>query len=205
MNLLKIPSDHLNVPRFDKTERLLHWLNSAFYLLPMLSGFGMSYPLFRFLCFGHPKIILVCHVFAGLALSLAMLYLYFFKKTRIPLWAWRRHFAYLSGNKYNAGQKINITVSALAFTVFLVSGIMLVMVKVLPVPLVKAAYCAHNWALLLILPVIVGHIFLALIHPATNPSLYAMLVGKVEERYARRHHPKWLDAIFGTSETGGRK
>ncbi|MDD5674083.1 MAG: cytochrome b/b6 domain-containing protein [Chitinivibrionales bacterium] len=203
MKLLKTPTEHLTVPRFDKTERLLHWLNSAFYLLLLTSGFGLSYPSLRFLTLGHPKIILFCHVVVGMTLAVAILYVYFFKKRRITPAAWRGHFAYIASDKYNAGQKFNITLSVALLLVFLVSGILLLMGRFLPVALVKAAFCAHNWGVMLALPVILGHIFLSVIHPATNPSLHAMLVGKVEERYARHHHPKWFENIFRDNKTGG--
>ena len=41
------------------------------------------------------------------------------------------------------------------------------------------------------LALLVGHLYLAVIHPATRHSLRGMTVGTVDERWARHHHPKW--------------
>ena len=41
------------------------------------------------------------------------------------------------------------------------------------------------------LVLLVGHLYLALIHPATRHALRGMTVGTVREDWARRHHAKW--------------
>ena len=41
------------------------------------------------------------------------------------------------------------------------------------------------------LSLLVGHLYLALIHPATRHALRGMTLGTVSEEWARRHHGKW--------------
>src|SRR5438105_9822309 len=41
------------------------------------------------------------------------------------------------------------------------------------------------------LSVLVGHLYLAVIHPATRHSLRGMTRGTVREDWARRHYPRW--------------
>ncbi len=201
MNIFQIPTEEYTVPRFDKTERVLHWLNAAFYLILLITGFTFAFPLFGALSFGHPKTLLICHVFVGVGLGALLIYVYFFKKSRIPLSKWHLHFSYLKSNKYNMGQKLNITMAALFLTIFLISGILLVLGRVLPRAILEAAYYAHNLGVVLMVPLIMGHLFLSIIFPVTNRSLFAMLIGKVEERYARHHHPEWFEEISRTSKS----
>jgi formate dehydrogenase subunit gamma len=41
------------------------------------------------------------------------------------------------------------------------------------------------------LTLLVGHLYLALIHPATRHSLRGMTRGTVREDWAKRHYPRW--------------
>jgi len=41
------------------------------------------------------------------------------------------------------------------------------------------------------LALLVGHLYLALIHPATRHALRGVTLGTVSEEWADRHHAKW--------------
>ena len=43
----------------------------------------------------------------------------------------------------------------------------------------------------------VGHLYLALIHPATRHALRGMTLGDVREDWAEEHHPKWVEERHG--------
>jgi formate dehydrogenase subunit gamma len=49
----------------------------------------------------------------------------------------------------------------------------------------------HDGLMYVALVLLVGHLYLALIHPATRHALRGMTVGTVSEEWARHHHPKW--------------
>jgi formate dehydrogenase subunit gamma len=40
---------------------------------------------------------------------------------------------------------------------------------------------------------LVGHLYLALIHPSTRHALRGMTTGEVDESWARKHHAKWVE------------
>ena len=50
----------------------------------------------------------------------------------------------------------------------------------------------HDGLLYVSLILLTGHLYLALIHPATRHSLRGMTTGKVSETWARRHYPRWF-------------
>ena len=53
----------------------------------------------------------------------------------------------------------------------------------------------HDGLLYASLVLLAGHLYLAVIHPATRHSLRGMTTGKVSEDWARRHYPRWFEPI----------
>jgi formate dehydrogenase subunit gamma len=49
----------------------------------------------------------------------------------------------------------------------------------------------HDWLTLISLLLLIGHLYLAVIYPATRHSLRGMTTGSVRRDWAERHHPKW--------------
>jgi hypothetical protein len=49
----------------------------------------------------------------------------------------------------------------------------------------------HDGLMYAALVLVVGHLYLAVIHPATRHALRGMTVGTVDEKWARRHHATW--------------
>jgi len=51
----------------------------------------------------------------------------------------------------------------------------------------------HDALTLISVGLVSGHLYLALIHPATRHALRGMTLGDVREDWAREHHSKWLE------------
>jgi formate dehydrogenase subunit gamma len=43
--------------------------------------------------------------------------------------------------------------------------------------------------------VIAGHVFMALLNPATRPALRGIVTGHVDRAWAERHHGRWVDGL----------
>jgi len=56
----------------------------------------------------------------------------------------------------------------------------------------------HDALMFISLAILVGHLYLALIHPSTRHALRGMTRGTVDEEWARKHHRKWLPPETGT-------
>ena len=52
----------------------------------------------------------------------------------------------------------------------------------------------HDLLTFLSVLLLVGHLYLALIHPSTRHALRGMTTGEVDESWARKHHAKWVEA-----------
>jgi formate dehydrogenase subunit gamma len=100
--------------------------------------------------------------------------------------------------RFNAGQKVNLVFTLVTSGLLLVSGLALTPVgdAVVATHVTGAASIglwrgAHRWLTLLVLVPVAGHVYLAALHPPTRASLGGMLDGRVDERWAAAHHPRW--------------
>jgi formate dehydrogenase subunit gamma len=89
------------------------------------------------------------------------------------------------------GQKVNAVLNA-AFTVlFLGSGLLLFFGERDTRFRFASTVVLHDGLMYVALGLLVGHLYLAVIHPATRHSLRGMTRGTVSEEWARRHYPRW--------------
>jgi formate dehydrogenase subunit gamma len=102
--------------------------------------------------------------------------------------------------RFNAGQKLNALFTAVTAALLLVTGVALTPVAadgtsvaaLLTGPATVGWWgAAHRWLTVLVLLPVAGHIYLAVVHPSTRPSLGGMLDGRVDAAWAAAHHPRW--------------
>lgn len=110
--------------------------------------------------------------------------------------------------KFNAGQKLNALLSLLAIVALLGSGLVLgvyyVTKALLASAFVGAVFPWHTALSLLVVPLVVGHLYLALLHPATCGLLREMVRGRVRRDWAARHHPAWVETTEVAPPAPGR-
>lgn len=58
---------------------------------------------------------------------------------------------------------------------------------------VKLSFLFHDLLTFIYLPMLAGHIYLALGHPLTRESIKGMIGGKVSSSYAALHHGAWYE------------
>jgi formate dehydrogenase subunit gamma len=107
-------------------------------------------------------------------------------------WSVRRAGPEPPQDRFNAGQKLNAAVVAGLMVVFTISGLLMYLQETDAAFRGRtSAILVHDVATYVALPLVAGHLYLALLHPATRPSLRGMVLGSVRRDWARRHHPKW--------------
>ena len=101
--------------------------------------------------------------------------------------------------KFKAGQKLNAAFSMAATVALLGTGVVLGInydtKEVFDVYLVQGIYRWHSVISLVSVPIVAGHLYLALAHPSTRESLRGMTRGLVRRDWARQHHSAWLARI----------
>ncbi len=203
------------VPRFNRTERAVHWTYAVCFLVLLGTGLTMYLPVLS--QFFPSRFILR-------QLHLAAAFFLFTAPTLIALLGDRRSLAAdvkvvdewdeddrawlndtvngfpTTPGRFNAGQKLNAAFVAGSALVFLGTGIVMainIYTRFLPAWLVSNASLIHDLLTWLALFAWLGHVFLAGVYPPTRESLRGMLTGFVRRDWALKHHPRWLESVTG--------
>jgi len=104
--------------------------------------------------------------------------------------AWFRSRGRASG-RLNAGQKVNTVITAAFALLFAITGFFLWYGERDTRFRLPNALLVHDWLTYASVILVLGHLYLSLIYPATRHSLNGMTRGWVREDWALRHHRKW--------------
>ncbi len=190
------------VRRFSRTERLLHWANALGFFVLLASGLILYLPSLAVIV-GRRPLIKDIHFWSGIG-WVTMLALIVVLGTRRGLARTARELdafdaddlRWLRGKRapqgrFNAGQKINATLTAAYTVLFFVSGLLLWLGERDTRFRFASTVVLHDGLMYVSVILLVGHLYLALIYPATRHALRGMTVGTVDRRWAARHHAKW--------------
>ncbi len=215
--------------RFAPSTRVLHWLVAIPVLILMLTGLTNFWPEAKTLHLGGARIFAWLHVLLGLGFAVALLpsLLAIFSRraarrdarelllVHLDDYLWLQHRALRAAGlrsiaprvgKFNAGQKVNAALSTTAIIVLIGTGVVLGVnfwnKDVFDVDLVAAVFRWHTVLSLLLLPLIVGHLYMAALNPETRESLRGMTSGRVRRAWAERHHDAWAERAREASRRG---
>ena len=177
------------VLRFTRTERVLHWVNAAFFLHLTATGLILYVPRLSELV-GRRPLLKNLHFWGGIAWVCALALVFLLGDTRRLLRV-ARELEVLRDDRFDVGQKLNAIVQAAFVVLFLVSGVLLWLGERDTSFRFSSTVLLHDGLLYVALVLFVGHLYLAVVHPATRHALRGMALGTVEEEWARRRHPEW--------------
>ena len=90
--------------------------------------------------------------------------------------------------RFNGGQKVNFLLIALLLAVLFATGVQTIVVG----PHHNLIFGLHKLATIAACALVAGHLYMALLNPATRPALGGMVYGEVDEAWAATHHPLWV-------------
>jgi len=178
------------IPRFSRTERTLHWVNATCFLFLLATGLILYLPSLA-IAVGRRPLIKDMHFWGGIS-WVALLAIVAVAGDRRGLLRTARELERLDNGRMNVGQKVNAIVMASFTLLFLVSGLLLWLGERDTRFRFASTVVLHDGLMFVALGLLVGHLYLALIHPATRHSLRGMTLGDVREDWARVHYPKWV-------------
>jgi formate dehydrogenase subunit gamma len=191
------------VLRFTRTERAIHWVHAAAFFVLLGSGLVLYVPALSE-AVARRQLVKAVHIDAAivwLILIVAIVVLGDRKALRRTVHELdvfdRDDRRWLRGQRtpqgrFNAGQKLNAALTASFALLFAVSGLLLWLGERDTRFRWASTVVLHDGLLYASLVLLTGHLYLALIHPATRHSLRGMTTGKVSEKWARRHYPRWF-------------
>lgn len=192
------------VRRFGVTERLVHWVHASAFLALLATGLVLWLPALA-TAVGRRPLVKGVHLWVALAWAVALVAVVALGNRRALREAWREAETidaddrrWLRGRRapqgrFNAGQKLNVLLTAALAVLLAVSGLLLWLGERDHRLLVDGAGPVHDAATLLSVLLVAGHLYLAVIHPTTRHALRGITVGDVRADWAREHHAKWAD------------
>jgi formate dehydrogenase subunit gamma len=201
------------VPRFDRTERLVHWCNATLFFVLLFTGFSLYAGPLQTLV-GRRVLMKTIHVYAGLALPLPVLIgiaLRSGRRLRADLgtlnrwdrrdrvWWSRRRRATARLGKFNPGQKLNAAFIGAAIPVMLGTGIIMRWFEPFPLEWRTGATFVHDWFAIGVLLSVIGHVAFAF---ADREALRSITRGWVSAGWARANRPRWYDEVQAESGAG---
>lgn len=204
--------------RFGLGERIAHWCHAATYFMLFFTGLFLFIPSLRLIGNGEyiepvitlhnlvavfflflPIIIAILINCASLIANVAEVFRW---RPADAQWAREFHREFLGSSpataavgKFNPGQKVHVFA-----TFFLVLGLALTGIimwlaheKIFPQWLVNFSFVLHRVLTFVYLPMLAGHIYLAVGHPGTRESIRGMWGGKVSSSYAAVRHRAWYE------------
>jgi formate dehydrogenase subunit gamma len=189
------------VRRFSRVERLLHWLNALGFFALLATGLILYLPSLSVLV-SRRQLIQSLHFWTGVGWLAALAAVLVLGGRRLLATARevesfdRDDLRWLLGRKapqgrFNAGQKVNAVLTA-AFTVlFGISGLLLWFGEQDTRLRFASTVILHDGLMYVSIVLLVGHLYLAVLHPATRHALRGMTLGTVSAEWAARHHAKW--------------
>lgn len=204
--------------RFGRATRAAHWLLAAPFLLLLITGLTNFYPPLKAVQVADERLFAWLHVLLGFATLAAMALLVppllwrrslrddmrEMARAGVDDYLWLQHRALsLAGarsrpprvGKFNAEQKLNSLFSLAATAALMGTGLILrinfLSKAVFSARFVEDVFPWHTALSLLVIPVVLGHLYLSLIHPSTRESLRGITLGRVRRDWARCHHDAW--------------
>jgi formate dehydrogenase subunit gamma len=177
------------VARFSRSERTFHWVNATFFLYLLGTGLVLYLPRLSSLV-GRRPLVKDLHFWGGIGWIAALAVVALLGDSR-GLWRTMRELETLDDRRFNPGQKVNAIFNAAITVLFVISGLLLWLGERNTRFRLQNTVTLHDTLMYAALALLAGHLYLAVIHPATRHALRGMTRGTVSEEWARRHHPRW--------------
>jgi formate dehydrogenase subunit gamma len=201
----ELPARPARIARFTVTERLLHWTHAAGFLVMLATGLVLYLPVLS-TWISRRNLVKNVHIWTALAWAVAVVLIIVLGNSRRLLDDWRQVETFdrddrrwLRGRrarqgKFNAGQKVNVILTVAFALLFALSGFFLWLGERNHSFIFAGTGTVHDALTFASVALLVGHLYLALIHPSTRHALRGMTLGDVDESWAARHHAKWVEA-----------
>jgi formate dehydrogenase subunit gamma len=184
------------LPRFGRPARWVHGLVGALVLVCIVTA-AVLYNSSLQILVGHRRAVELVHVWCGFGLPVPLLAGLLSPGYRAELrrlnrftpadWRWLRSRTRRDGHipvgKFNAGQKLNGSLSTGGIGVLLMTG----------------ATLLHDWAALAVGLLVLGHLSFALRDPV---ALRSLRTGTVPRRWAELEHPAWAAEVERAGDGG---
>ena len=201
------PGTGQTVARFTLSSRWVHGVTATLMISCILTA-AVLYNGSIAVLVGHRYLVEQIHVYSGFGLPVPLVVGLVSRSYRDDTrrlnrftpsdWAWLRSRTRRDGRievgKFNAGQKLNASLSAGSIGVLLLSGSVMYFTRLTPLAWRSGATFVHDWFALGVGLLVVGHVVMATKDPH---AMTGIRTGRVPLRWARREHAAWAREVAG--------
>jgi formate dehydrogenase subunit gamma len=193
------------VRRFTRTERAVHWVHATAFFALLASGLVLYVPSLS-IWVSRRNLVKNLHIWTAVAWAAALVLVVVVGNRKALRETWREietidrdDRRWLRGRRapqgrFNAGQKLNAILTAAFALLFAVSGTLLWLGERDTRFRLDGTVFVHDALMYVSGALLLGHLYLAVLHPTTRHALRGITRGDVREEWAARHHPKWAGA-----------
>jgi formate dehydrogenase subunit gamma len=206
------PPAEPELQRFGRPSRWVHGLVGVLMLSCLVTA-AVLYNSSLQVLVGHRRAVELVHVWSGFALPVPLVAGLLSPGYRSELrrlnrftpddWRWLRSRTRRDGRlpvgKFNAGQKLNGSLSTGAIAVLLLTGVVMLSEDLAPLSWRTGATLVHDWSALAVGLLVLGHVSFALRDPIAMRSLRT---GTVPRRWARHEHGAWAAEVEASEDDG---
>jgi formate dehydrogenase subunit gamma len=206
------PPAEPELQRFGRPSRWVHGLVGVLMLSCLVTA-AVLYNSSLQVLVGHRRAVELVHVWSGFALPVPLVAGLLSPGYRSELrrlnrftpadWRWLRSRTRRDGRlpvgKFNAGQKLNGSLSTGAIAVLLLTGVVMLSEDLAPLSWRTGATLVHDWSALAVGLLVLGHVSFALRDPIAMRSLRT---GTVPRRWARHEHGAWAAEVEAGEDHG---
>jgi formate dehydrogenase subunit gamma len=191
------------IRRFTRTERALHWVHAVSFFALLATGLILYLPSLATLI-SRRNLVKNVHIWVAVAWLVAIAVIMIAGNRRALRESWREIETFdrddrrwLRGRRapqgrFNAGQKLNAILTVAFALLFALSGFFLWLGERDHRFIFAGTGTVHDVLTYLSVGLLVGHLYLSLIHPSTRHALRGITTGEVDRSWAVRHHAKWV-------------
>ena len=182
------------VLRWTRTERALHWVHAAAFLVLLGSGLCLYLPSLSELVSRRPLLKHI-HIYTATAWAVAIVLILVVGNRRTLRSTLRELDTLDPDGRMNRGQQLNTIVTVAFAILFSISGFLLWYGERDTRFRFAGTLLVHDWLMYVAFVLFLGHLYYSLILPSTRHSLNGMTRGWVREDWAARRHPGWVAAL----------
>jgi formate dehydrogenase subunit gamma len=214
-----VSSAEAKILRFAKSERLLHWSIAGPFLVSFATGIILALIYNPDPSRPYRGVFAVLHRVSGVAFVFLPMMATFRSRGHAEIhfynikqaWTWMyddfkwlalmglaagiRKIKLPEQGKFNAAEKLNFMVLMATYPLYIVTGLLMWFTHV-PV----LSWILHFLMAMLATPLMLGHLYMALINRSTRPGLEGMISGHVDRHWAKHHYRRWYREHHEDSE-----
>ena len=99
--------------------------------------------------------------------------------------------------KFNAGEKLNFMMLMGTYPLYILTGLVIWLTHV-----AFLSWIVHVLMAVLATPLILGHMYMAMVNPESRRGLEGMVSGFVDRQWAKHHYPQWYRESHEAEEKG---